>query len=200
MFEANKPDPKTGLYKIVHLDESVGSSDEVANNDKIHGLSAGIVNVTVQDARSLDSIKRGGEARTDRFTTSAGMQLDATLVDADGDTWVIFKASAPEGSDAAKTAASVNALADHWAFKLDNERTSRLNMKVSDLVQAPGADAGAGPGAAPPGAGGASFTMPGGQVPLPPGFGQRGPPSSLPAPLIPRPNQIGRAGRAGAAA
>ncbi len=189
VFEANKPDASTGLYKIVHLDESVGSSDMVANDTKIHNLTAGIVNVTIQDARSLDSITLGDSARTDRFTTTDGMQLDVTLVDADGDMWAIFKASAPDGSDAAKTAAKVNSVADGWAFKLGNVRIAGLTVKLSDLVQAPGGQPGADEGAGPPEGAGAPFMMPGGQAPLPPGFGQGGPGAPLPAPLIPRPNQ-----------
>jgi hypothetical protein len=195
VFEAHKVDPTTGQYKIVHLDASVGSSDDVANDDAIHGLAAGIVNVTAQDARSLDSITPGKSARIDRFTTNDGMQLDVTLVDADGATWAIFKASAPDGTDGAKAAAKVNGLADRWAFKLDSGPIAGLTTDVSELVHPPGTESAPDRGGAFPGGAGAPFVFPRGQqppgfgqggtpLPLPPGFGQGGPPLPGPAPLI----------------
>jgi hypothetical protein len=196
VFEANKPDAQTGQYQIVHLDPSVGSSDDVANDTEIHSLVAGIVNVTVPDVRSLDGLTPGALARIDRFTTSDGMQLDVTLVDADGATWAIFKASAPDGTEGAKTAAKINAVADGWAFKVDGGPTAGLTTNVSDLIQPPGSQPGSEQGGAFPGGAGAPF--PGGQLPLPPGFQQGGSPVPLPPgfgqggaplPLIPRPNQ-----------
>jgi hypothetical protein len=198
VFEARKSDPTTGQYQIVQLDPSVGSSDMVANDDEIRSLVAGIVNVALQDVRSLDSITPGASARIDRFTMIDGMQLDVTLVEADGATWASFKAAAPDGTDAARTAAKVNAVADRWAFKLDAAPTSRLTTNVSELVRPPGPPAPEQGGSFPGGAG-APFLGPGGQLPpgfgqgggslpLPPGFQQGGSPPR-PAPLIPRPNQ-----------
>jgi hypothetical protein len=193
VFEAHKPDVSTGQYKIDQLDASVGSSDKVANDTAIHNLAAGIVNVTVRDARSINGITPGKSARTDRFVTNNGMQLDVTLVDADGATWAIFKASAPDGTDAAKTAAQINAVAGRWAFKIDGGPTAGLTTEVSELVAPPGSEAGPDQGSFP-GANGAPFVFPRGQqppgfgqggtpLPLPPGFGQGGaPPPS--APLI----------------
>jgi len=196
VFEARKSDPATGQYKIVQLDASVGSSDEVVNDDAIHSLTAGIVNVTVQDVRALDSITPGKSARIDRFTTNDGMQLDVTLVDADGATWAIFKASALDASDGAKAAAAkVNALADRWAFKLDSGPIAALTTDVSELVRPPGSGPVPDQGGAFSGGAGAPFAFPRGQqppgfgqggtqLPLPPGFGQGGSPSPAPAPLI----------------
>jgi hypothetical protein len=131
-----------------------------------------------------------------------GMRLDVTLVDADGATWAIFKASAPDGTDGAKTAAAkVNALVDGWAFTIDRSGpTAGLTTNVSELVRPPGSQPAADQGGASPGAPGAPFVFPGGQLPpgfgqggaplpLPPGLGQGGSPPARPAPLIPRPNQ-----------
>jgi hypothetical protein len=195
VFEARKADPTTGQYNIVHLDPSVGSSDDVANDDAIHSLAAGIVNVTVQDVRSLDSITPGKSVRIDRFTMSDGMQLDVTLVDAEGATWAIFKASAPDGTDGAKAAAKVNALADRWAFRLNSGPIAGLTTDVSELVYPPGTGPARDQGGAFPGGGGAPFVFPRGQqppgfgqggapLPLPPGFEQGGSPLPGPAPLI----------------
>jgi hypothetical protein len=191
VFAAHKPDATSGQYKIDQLDASVGSSDEVTNDTQIHSLVAGIVNVTVDDVRSLDSLTPGKSARVDRFTMNDGMQLDVTLVDADGATWAIFKASAPDGTEGATAAAKINAVTDRSAFKLDSSGpTAALTTDVRKLVQPPGTQAPAGQGGA-----GAPFVFPRGQLPpgfeqggpspLPPGFGQGGasaPPG--PTPLI----------------
>ena len=136
-------------------------------------------------------------ARTDRFTMNDGMQLDVTLVDADGATWGIFKASAPDGTDNAKTAAAkVNALVDGWAFKVDGSGpTAGLTTDVRELVQPAGSQPAPGQGGAFQGGASAPFAFPGGQLPpgfgqggtpspLPPGFGQGGAPLPGPAPLI----------------
>jgi hypothetical protein len=189
VFEAQKADPTTGQYKIVYLDASVGSSDMVANDDEIRSLAAGIVNLELQDVRPLSSVTPSASTRTNRFTLSDGMQLDVTLADADGATWAILKASAPAGTDAAKAAAKVNAVAESWAFKLDSAPIARLTTNVSDLVHPPESPPAAGQGAVIPGTAGSPFlNPPGGQLPLPPGFPQGGS-TPRPAPLIPRPNQ-----------
>jgi hypothetical protein len=167
VFDARKPDPKAGHYEIVHLDESVGASGSVANDTIIHNLSAGIVNVSVRDARARDSVTPGPTARTDRFTLSDGMQVEVTLVDADGSTWAMIDASAPEGSDAAKTAASINALTDHWALKLGAVQTANLTVDLKRLVQAPGGNADQGAASQ----GGASLVPGGPGTLLPPSSG-----------------------------
>ena len=64
VFEAHKPDASSAQYKIDQLDASVGSSDEVTNDTQVHNLVAGIVNVTVQDVRSADSLTPGQSARS----------------------------------------------------------------------------------------------------------------------------------------
>jgi hypothetical protein len=162
VFEAQKPDPKSGEYQIVHMDESVGPSDSVANNSIIHNLGAGIVNVKVEDARALESVTPGPTARTDRYTITGGLQIDVTLVDADNATWAIIKASAPEGSDAAKTAATINAAAGRWALRLGSVETKNLQVEVSRLVQPPNANPqGAGQVGVPPGGQAVPFPTPG---------------------------------------
>jgi Domain of unknown function (DUF4340) len=166
VFAAHKPDTTSGTYKIDQIDASVGSSDEVSNDTQVRNLVAGIVNVTVQDARSAAGLTPGNSARVDRYTMTNGMQLDVTLVDADGATWAIFKPSAPDGSQDAKAAAAkISTVTDGSAFKLDTKgATAGLALDVHKLVQPPGSQPGQGDGAAAP------FSFTPGQ--LPPGFGQ----------------------------
>ena len=108
-----------------------------------------------------------------------GMRLDVTLVDADGGTWAIFKASAADGTEGAKEAAQISAVADRWAFKLDTRgATAGLTIDLHKLVQPPGSQSPSAQG----GVAGAPFAFPAGQ--LPPGFGPGGALVPGPTPLI----------------
>ncbi len=180
VFEVRKTDPSTGLYELVALDDSQGPSASVANLDPIRDLASGIVNVTFEGARPLDSVDLATAARTVRFTTAAGLQLDVTVVEADGETWAVFKASAAEGSAAADQAAQITAATEHWAFRLEPTRVARLGHAVSELIQPPATDAGQG---APAGAA-APFTLPEG-IKLPDGLSVEDfvqtPPAAAPA-------------------
>jgi hypothetical protein len=141
-------------------------------------MAGAIVGVSVEDVRTLAGLMVSDTARTDRFTTAAGLQLDITFVDADGGPWAIFKASAAAGSDAEKDAAAINARTGQWAFKLDASRMARLTRAVGELVQNP-ADRASGAEAPPPG------MIPPGFVPPP---GMRAPEMlfpGVPAPTSP---------------
>jgi hypothetical protein len=138
VFEAHKADPKTGIYTLVNIDPAEGAAaGSVANVNAIRDMTSAVVGVTIEDARALDGVTPGDTSQTDRFTSVAGLQLDVTLVDADGATWAIFKASAPNGGDAAKAAADINALTEKWAFRLDAARLAKLAAKPANLVQTP---------------------------------------------------------------
>ena len=87
--------------------------------------------------RAIASVSPGENARTVRFTTTSGLQLDITVVQLDDGAWAIFKASAPEGSEAAQAAADINARTANWAFLLNGSRATRLTQPVADLIQGP---------------------------------------------------------------
>jgi hypothetical protein len=141
VFEAKKTDDTSGNYELVQADPTEAASDTVANSNSIRSTASAIVGLRADDVRAIDSVKPGAEARTDRFTTASGLTLDVTMVEADGGTWAIFKASAAEASDAAKLAADINSRAANWAFRLDASRATRLMQPVANLVQKPSAPA-----------------------------------------------------------
>lgn len=137
VFEARKADAAAGTYEVVSLDPAEGEGENVANDNTIRSLASAIVGMRMDDARAIDSVVPGENARTNRFTTTAGLQLDVTVFDVDGATWAIFKASAPEGSEAAAAAADINGRTGKWAFRLNASRATRLTQPVANLVQKP---------------------------------------------------------------
>jgi hypothetical protein len=174
VLDARKPDPEKGDYELTYLSETVGPAGTTANGDRIRGLGGAIVTVEFQDVRQLDEVEVPADARTVRYVTRDGLQIDATLGQADGETWVMFAASAEDGSEAAKAAQAINARTENWAFKLPANRVTILGREASELVFRPGespAEAPAGaprpfaPNAAPSG----PIPAPSGPIPAPSG-------------------------------
>jgi hypothetical protein len=166
VFEAKKTDETNGVYELAYLDPAEGDAGSVANSNSIRSTASGIVGLRAEDVRAIDSLTPGEDVRTDRFTTSSGLQLDVTVFSAEGKTWATFKASAPEGSDAAATAADIGSRTAKWAFQLNSSVATRLAQPIANLVQRP-ADPNAGavsPGA-PNGSGTPMFAPPGPRIP-----------------------------------
>ncbi len=149
LFEANKTDPVNGIYTLAYADPAQVAADVVANNNTIRSMTSALVGLRVSDVRARDSLVPGTAARTDSFTTISGLQLDVTLVEADGGTWALFDASAPAGGEAAALAADITGRTAGWAFRLDASRATRLGQELANLVQPPAAPAADGAGAAP---------------------------------------------------
>lgn len=137
VFEAKKTDETNGVYELAYLDPAEGDADSVANSNSIRSTASGIVGLRAEDVRAIDSLPPGADARTDRFTTSSGLQLDVTVFSAEGKTWATFKASAPEGSPAAGTAADITSRTAKWAFQLSGSVATRLTQPIANLVQRP---------------------------------------------------------------
>jgi len=172
VLETTKTDQTTGNYEIAYLDPAVGAAGDVANSNSIRSLASGIVGLRFDDVRAIDSFAPGATARTDRFTMTSGMQLDVTLIEADGAHWATFKATAPQGSAGEAAAADITARTGKWAFRLDASRVTRLNQPVINLIQKPGATpAGAGEGEVVPvpldQSGKPAFVPQGGSAPAP---------------------------------
>lgn len=137
VFEAERSDPTTGTYSLVSVDAPDVPTNAEVNATAVRGLASAIVGVRAEDVRALEGLTVPETARTNRFTTVTGLQVDMTVVDAEGGPWTLIKASAPTESAAAEEATAINARTAHWAFKLDSSRISRLTRKVSELVQDP---------------------------------------------------------------
>ncbi len=146
-LDAQKVDFDTGDYNLVYLDPSIGPAGSTANDNGLRGIAQGIVSTSFEGVRSAESVTFADDARLIRFTTISGLQLDVKLGEADGDIWVTYQASAPEGSDAAAQAEDINARASGWAFKLLSYRTTALTRDLATLYDPPAA-----PEEAPPAA------------------------------------------------
>ncbi len=181
VFDSTKSNVQTGEYEVLSLDPKYGGADLVANSNNIKNLSQGIVSTTFDNARALDTVTFPPDARTIRFKTADDMQLDVRLGTADGQTWVAYSASAPEGSAGADKAKAINDRTKNWAFLLPSYRVAALQREVTDLVQAPppppAPPAGVGPGGINPIQTPGLPGMPGGQqMPALPGMPMPGMP------------------------
>jgi hypothetical protein len=137
VLDAEKTDPETGDYELTYLSDSIGPAGSTANDDGIRGMSGAIVSVRFQDVRPVEELEIPADARTVRYVTQDGLQIDATLGQSDGEPWVSFAASAENGA-AAGQAEAINARAGNWAFKLPPERMRILSRDFSELVLQPG--------------------------------------------------------------
>lgn len=167
LFDAEKTDFTNGIYTLRFLDPSEGPAGATALGQGIRGVTQAIVSTTFDDARPLSAVTFADDARTVRFTTRSGVQIDVKLGMIDGEEWVTYNATAPDGTEAAvQQAAGVNARTANWAFKLPAYRLTALNHPISDLIALPAPAQGIPPGglmapAAPP-------IAPGDLLPLPP--------------------------------
>jgi hypothetical protein len=178
VLEARKTGDTNGTYELTYYDPAEADADSVANSNSIRSTVSAIVGLRIDDVRAIDSVSPGDDARTDRFTTGSGLQLDVTVFAVDGKTWATFKASAPEGSTGAGMAADINSRTAKWAFQLSASVATRLAQPVANLVQKP-ADPNAGgvgpvplngngmPMLAPPGQGAPGPRIPGGGAAAP---------------------------------
>jgi hypothetical protein len=155
LLAAEKVDFATADYELTYLDETIGPPETTANDAGFRSVTQGIVSTIFDQARALDTVTFGPESRTVRFTTRAGLQLDVRLGEADGEVWVAYAASAEAGSEAAATAAAINAKTERWAFRIPTYRVASLNQPIDALIVLPAPEA-------PP------APAPGPLIPLPP--------------------------------
>lgn len=139
VVEFRKTDATNGTYEIAYRDPAELADNDIANSNTLRSLASAIVGVRAENVRDADTLSPVENARTNRFTTTSGLQLDITVFEQDGGRWVVVKASAPEGSEAAATAAEINGRTANWAFQLAASHASRLTQPVANLVQKPSA-------------------------------------------------------------
>jgi hypothetical protein len=137
VLDAEKVNFATGDYELTYLSDQIGPAGSTANDNGLRGVAQGVVSTSFEAVRLADTVTFADDARTVRFVTSSGLQLDVRLGEADGDIWVTYQASAPEGSDAVAEAQSINERADRWAFKLLSYRITALNRDLTDLFDPP---------------------------------------------------------------
>jgi hypothetical protein len=146
LLAAEKVDFATADYELTFLDAAIGPPETTANDAGFRTVTQGIVSTIFDLARPRDTVTFGPESRMVRFTTRGGLQLDVRLGEADGEIWVAYSASAEAGSEAAATAAEINAKTENWAFRIPSYRVSSLNQPIDALIVLPQPDAAPAPG------------------------------------------------------
>lgn len=150
LLDAVKVDFVLGDYDLAFLSPTVGPEGAVANDNGMRGVAQAIVTLALDDARPRDTVTIPPNGRMVRFETRRGLHLDVTLAEADGETWVVFDATAAADAEAADQARDIVALTSRWAFRLPPHRIIALSRPLAELFTVPGPAAA--PGAAlPPG-------------------------------------------------
>ena len=136
-FAVEKINFNTADYELTFLDEQLGPAESIANDAGIRGLTQGIISTRFDDARPIETVTFGPDARTLVFTTRTGLTLEVRLGEADGEAWVAYTASAPEGAEAFETAAEIAAKTQHWAFRVPSYRITALSQPIDALILPP---------------------------------------------------------------
>lgn len=152
MLDAVKVDFVLGDYELAYLSPSIGPEGAEANDNGIRGVGQAIVTLALDDARLRETVTIPPNGRVVRFESRRGLHLDVTLAEADGETWVLFDATAAPDAEAAQQARDIAALTSRWAFKLPPHRIVALSRPFTELftIPAPPAPADAAPALVPP--------------------------------------------------
>lgn len=148
VFDAQKEKGATS-YTLEKIDPRYAEPGKVGNDARIKAIETGIVSVDLVDVRRVDAVTFPPDARTVRFKTGDGLVIAAKLGQADGETWVAYSASAPEGSDATDFADGVNSRCKGWAFRIADNKVEALQTPIASLLttkQAAKPQAGPAPG------------------------------------------------------
>lgn len=137
VFDTEKVDVTTGDYGLKSVDAKYGAPDSEANDNAIKSLAQGVVSTTFENARPRSDMTFAPDARTVRFVTADGVQIDVKLGQIDGETWVAYDVTGPDSGDGATKAAQIKERTANWAFKLPSYRVASLEKPVTDLIQAP---------------------------------------------------------------
>ncbi|MGD9740506.1 MAG: hypothetical protein AB7O56_15260 [Bauldia sp.] len=124
-------------FTLAFADPAVAPAGAIANSRALRVLSQGIASTMFDAVRPVEGLTVPADARTIRFAMTSGLELSVTLVPADGETWVIYAASAPPGSAAVAEAVTLSTRVDGWAFRLPDSRITLLDVDPATLVTAP---------------------------------------------------------------
>ncbi len=137
LLDAEKVDFNTADYELSYLSETVGPVGSTANDGGIRSVTQGVVSTSFDKTRPIEGVTFADDARTVRFVTRAGLQVDVTLGEADDEVWVAYKVSAEEGSEAVEEAQQIRARTENWAFQLPSYRMAALNRDLTELFVPP---------------------------------------------------------------
>lgn len=137
LLTAAKVDFTNADYELTYLNDEVGPENSTANDANLRGMTQGIISTTFDAARPIGELTLGDDDRVVTFITIGGLRLVVRLVDLDGEVWVTYEASAPEGSPAVELAAGITERTEHWAFQIPSHRVNALSRPVGDLLVAP---------------------------------------------------------------
>jgi hypothetical protein len=147
LLSADKIDFNTADYELTFLSETLGPPGSTANDAGLRSVTQGIVSTSFDEARPLEGVTFGPDSRTLRFTTVAGLELEVRLGEVDGETWVVYRATAAEGTEAAAIAADITERTERWAFLIPSYRITVLARPINELFDLPPAPPPVAPGA-----------------------------------------------------
>jgi len=128
-LEVEKVDFQTGEFVTVFFDDTLGEPGSQVDPDALRNLAQVLVSATAEDVRARNEVLVGEQARAIRFVTRNGVQLDARLGGADGETqWVVFDVAAlPDATaEGLASAEMLEARLGQWAFLLPERRMALL--------------------------------------------------------------------------
>jgi len=140
MLDARKVAERSAEYETLSVNPGVGPEGTTVSSDALRNLTQIIVSVALDEVRARDSVTIPPDARTVRFLTWAGLQIEATLAPDGDQTWVLFNVSA-QGADAVDRAAAIGERVNDWAFRLPDRRITLLATPLAKLVTPPSAPA-----------------------------------------------------------
>lgn len=137
VFDASKTSFDTGAYQLLYLDPSVGPVRSTTDDGGIRSLTQSIVSTSLEAVRPIEEVAFPEGARLIRFTTRDGLVLEITVTDLDGETWVKYSATAPDGSPAADMARGINERTARWVFRLPSYRVAAMTRPLTTLIIPP---------------------------------------------------------------
>ena len=137
LLTAEKVDFATADYELTYLGDLIAPPNSIANDANIRGMGQGVISTTFDRARPVAEIALSDDDRVVTFVTIDGLELSVRLVEADGETWVIYRAQAAEGSEAVAEAAEISERTDQWAFIIPVHRVNALSRPLEELFMLP---------------------------------------------------------------
>ena len=134
LFEATKGQDASSTYALTYVSDRLSRPGVTADDSAVKQIGLGIVSTRFTEVRPASDMQLPADARRIRFETGSGMVLDVTLADADAGTWLLYEASAPEGSAGAAQAAEITERTAGWAFRVPDYRLAPLQVEVADLL------------------------------------------------------------------
>lgn len=135
VYEADKVDITLGRYELISVVDPGIEGDLIVNDTNIKQLGQGVVSTTFDQARAASEVAFDDSDRIVTFETAKSLTLAVQLHEQDGNTWVKYTATAPEGSDGAAQAAQITERTAGFAFKLPPYRQNPLSMEIASLVE-----------------------------------------------------------------